>query len=112
MACVPWATAFRAKHIAQALAKPAAIPLPVPPADSDVDLRDSEVDDEDLLEGEGGESEEVVEGSMSEEPEAGGAVPKALVPFSRIRSIGNPQCWFLAKSQAGNASPVLASRPQ
>ena len=112
VACVPWATAFRAKHIAQALAKPAAIPLPVPPADSDVDLRDSEVDDEDLLEGEGGESEEVVEGSMSEEPEAGGAVPKALVPFSRTRSIGNPQCWFLAKSQAGNASPVLASRPQ
>ena len=41
-------------------------------------LLDSEVDDEDLLEGEGGESEEVVEGSMSEEPEAGGSSAESV----------------------------------
>ena len=78
VACVPWAVAFHAKPIAQALAKLAAIPLPVPPAHSDEDLCDSEDVDADLLEEEAGESEE---GSMSGEPLAGGAVPKALVPF-------------------------------
>ena len=75
VACVPWATAFRAKHIAQALAKSVAIPLPVPPAniDGDVDSASSENDDESLLEGEGGESEEAAEASMSEEPGAEGS---------------------------------------
>lgn len=71
VASVPWATAFRSNHIARALAKPVAIPLPVPPADSDVGSRPSENDDEDLLEEEGGESEERAEASVSEDPEAG-----------------------------------------
>ena len=69
VACVPWATAFRAKHIPQTLAKPAAIPLQVPPADIERDVPDNQLDDEDLsfLEEEGGESEEMEDASMAGE---------------------------------------------